>query len=115
MMSKRLSVNEENKLIAEIRALEKNKPLVSKYASMEMDANSQSNSEVLQLRVDFDNIKEEIKVCQQSKREVNESFTALMQSRRESTAPLRELSDQKDDVKRQIFEKRALVSAEINE
>lgn len=108
MMAKRLTVPEENRLIAEIRSLEKNKPLVAKYANMEADANNHSQT-ALPLRIRLDEIKEELKVCQQKKRDLNESFGALMQQRSKAIAPIRELSDEKDDLRRQIVEKRAQV------
>lgn len=107
MMSKRLTVPEENKLIAEIRSLEKSKPLVAKYANMEADANNHSQTAVLPLRIRLDEIKEELKVCQQKKRDLSESFGALMQKRSKVTAPVRELADERGELRQQIVEKRA--------
>lgn len=141
MMSKRLTVPEENKLIAEIRSLEKSKPLVAKYANMEADANNHSQTAVCEkkrlqcqlnmvsvptrnlivlfalvpLRIRLDEIKEELKVCQQKKRDLSESFGALMQKRSKVTAPVRELADERGELRQQIVEKRAQVRMSLSE
>lgn len=61
------------------------------------------------LRIRLDEIKEELKICQQTKKELSESFSSLMQARSKANAPIRDLSDEKDVLKRQIVEQRAQV------
>lgn len=111
IMSSRLKVPEENKLIAEIRALERSKPLVEQYATMESEAALQSQAATLELRVRVDAIKEELKQLHGKKRGLNEQLSALVQARSQTTKPVRELSDQKDDLRRQIGEAKLKLSS----
>lgn len=46
MIAKKLTVHDENKMIAQIKQLRKNKPLVGQYSTLEADANSHAQVSV---------------------------------------------------------------------
>lgn len=102
MMSKKLTVQDENKMIAQIKHLRNSKSLVGQYSGLEVDANSHAQLSVLPLRVRFDELRDEIRSWQQKKRDAAEKVRTLIKNNQQSWQPVNDLMEEKDKLKRDI-------------